>query len=64
MAGKTIRTFCTDNEISKSFYYELKKLGKAPREMRLNTAVRISPEAEREWQQARESESGSNTPRK
>jgi hypothetical protein len=60
MAGKKIRTFCRDNEISKSFYYELKKRGLGPREMRLNTTVRITPEAEKEWQQTREAESGGN----
>jgi hypothetical protein len=62
MAGKSIPTFCRDNEISKSFYFKLRQLGLGPREMRLNTAVRITPEAEQEWQAAREAEgSGKET---
>lgn len=52
----TIESFCDGENISRSTYYKLKKLGKAPREMKVLSGVRISPEARAEWRAAREAE--------
>lgn len=53
----TIPEFCAAEKISRGFYYELRKLGKAPREMRhADGCVRISPEARRDWRRDREAE--------
>jgi hypothetical protein len=49
--SKTIDEFCRDNRISRSFYYQLKKAGLGPDEMRFRSAVRITHEAEKRWQQ-------------
>ena len=45
----TIKEFCKAHRISVSYYYELKKLGRAPREMMLGTRRIISAEAAAEW---------------
>ena len=45
--------FCVRNNISLSLYNRLKQQGLAPAEMQLNTSIRISREAELEWQRAR-----------
>ena len=56
----TIPQFCWAEGISRSQYYELKKIKKAPREMRpTNGTVRISPEARRDWRREREAEAQS-----
>jgi hypothetical protein len=47
--------FCVRNNISLSLYNRLKQQGLAPEEMQLNTSIRISREAELEWQRARSS---------
>jgi hypothetical protein len=49
--SKTIDEFCRDNRISRSFYYQMKKAGIGPDEMRYGAAVRISHRAELAWQQ-------------
>jgi hypothetical protein len=49
--SKTIDEFCRDNRISRSFYYKMRNAGIGPDEMRFNTIVRITREAERRWQQ-------------
>jgi hypothetical protein len=46
----TIEKFCQRNEISRSFYYQLKKHGLGPSELRYRTAVRITYAAESAWQ--------------
>jgi hypothetical protein len=48
----TIKEFCKRNRFSPTTYYELRKLGRGPREMRVLSKVLISPEAERDWRQA------------
>jgi hypothetical protein len=45
----SIETFCRRNEISRSFYYKLRKLGVGPAEVHYGAAVRISFRAEAEW---------------
>jgi hypothetical protein len=53
----TIPGFCEAEEISRAFYYELRKQGKGPREMRhADGCIRISPEARRDWRREREAE--------
>ena len=55
--SKTIPEFCAAERISRAFYYELRKLGKGPREMRhANGCIRISREAQHDWRRERERE--------
>jgi hypothetical protein len=56
----TINEFCARQHISRGKYFGLRKAGLGPVEMRLGPAtVRITAEAERAWQRARENPSGS-----
>jgi hypothetical protein len=50
----SISQFCARNNISRSFFYKLKKRGKAPRTMDVDRRRIISPEAERDWRLERE----------
>ena len=53
----TIEQWCQRHNVSRSFYYKLKRAGKAPRTMELlDKAVRITEEADREWVCQREVE--------
>ena len=53
----TIAQFCRAEQIDRDTYYEMKKEGRGPREMRpAERAPRISAEARRDWQRARETE--------
>jgi hypothetical protein len=52
----TILSFCESEAISESLYHKLKRLGKGPREMLVEGAVRISPEAKADWRREREAE--------
>lgn len=47
--SKTIRQFCSSQQIGLTSYYKLRKLGLTPKELRLGRLVRITAEAEREW---------------
>lgn len=50
--------FCVRNRISLSHYAKLKRYGLAPCEMQSLNAIRITREAEREWQLARQQPQG------
>jgi predicted DNA-binding transcriptional regulator AlpA len=50
----SISQFCARNNISRSFFYKLKKRGKAPRMMEVDGRRIISPDAERDWRLERE----------
>ena len=50
----SISQFCARNNISRSFFYKLKKRRKAPRTMDVGGRQIISPDAERDWRQERE----------
>jgi hypothetical protein len=50
----TISEFCFRNSISPTHYHKLKREGRAPREMALGRAIRISLSAEEAWRRARE----------
>jgi hypothetical protein len=52
----SISQFCARNNISRSFFYKLKKRRKAPRIMDVDGRQIISPEAERDWRLERERE--------
>jgi hypothetical protein len=55
--SQTIPQFCASEAISRAFYYDLKKVGRGPREMRHGDGcVRISAEARRDWRLEREAE--------
>jgi predicted DNA-binding transcriptional regulator AlpA len=45
----TLKTFLSRNEIGRSTYYQLKRAGLAPREIRIGRAVYISAREERRW---------------
>jgi predicted DNA-binding transcriptional regulator AlpA len=53
----TIPEWCRKHRVSRSMWYRLKDEGRAPRTIKLGVAVRITDEADREWQAAREAES-------
>jgi hypothetical protein len=55
----TIPEFCATNRISESMYHKLKSLGLGPREMDVGRRRIITPEANAEWQAAREREAAS-----
>jgi hypothetical protein len=50
----SISQFCARNNISRSFFYKLKKRRKAPRMMEVDGRRIISPDAERDWRLERE----------
>ncbi len=50
----TIREFCCRNSLSHTSYFELRRRGQGPREMRVLSKILISPEAERDWRRERE----------
>jgi predicted DNA-binding transcriptional regulator AlpA len=53
--ASTVKEFCEDHGISLSTYYELKKQGHGPREMKIGrSGVRISREASADWRRERE----------
>jgi hypothetical protein len=55
----TIKEFCTRHHISRGKYFGLRKAGLGPVEMRLGpSTVRITREAELNWQHARENPAG------
>jgi hypothetical protein len=53
-ASFTIDEFCSRHGICRATYYNLKKVGKAPREMELNRARRISGDSEKDRVKDRE----------
>jgi hypothetical protein len=52
----TRASFCESNAISESKYFDLKRKGKGPREIKLDGRIIISPEAEADWRREREAE--------
>ena len=55
--SQTIPEFCSAERISRAFYYEMRKAGRGPREMRhADGCVRVSPEARLDWRRDRERE--------
>ena len=53
-AAFTIRVFCKLHGISVPSYYEIKRAGLGPAEMRMGNIVRISTESAAAWRRARE----------
>src|ERR1700688_3851700 len=53
---RSIPGFCRRQGISRAHYYNLKKIGKAPREMASGTRRTISPRSEADWEAEREAE--------
>ena len=54
----SIDTFCERNEISRSFFYKMRRLGIGPAEMKLGSIIRISYAAEAAWLRARSTKVG------
>jgi hypothetical protein len=56
----TIKEFCKRHHISRGKYFDMRKAGIGPAEMRLGRAlVRISAESDLAWQHARQNPTGS-----
>jgi predicted DNA-binding transcriptional regulator AlpA len=53
----SIPEFCHRNSMSRGTFYNLDKIGKAPRTMRFGQKVLISKEAAADWRREREAES-------
>ena len=49
----TIKAFCQKYAISAPVYYKWQRNGDGPKELRIGAVIRITPEAEREWLEAR-----------
>jgi hypothetical protein len=58
--NKTISQFCRKKKLSKAKYFSMRRAGRGPREARDGKWVRITPEAERDWDRERELVAGSN----
>jgi hypothetical protein len=54
LTALTIKQFCDRNQISAAHYHNLSARGEGPRVMRVGRSVRITEEAERDWQRDRE----------
>jgi predicted DNA-binding transcriptional regulator AlpA len=52
----TIDQWCNKHDLSRSTFYKLRKIGKAPRIIKVLECVRITDDADREWVEAREAE--------
>jgi predicted DNA-binding transcriptional regulator AlpA len=52
----TIDQWCEKHNLSRSTFYNLKKIGKAPRFIKVMECIRITEAADREWCAAREAE--------
>ena len=52
----SISQFCARNGISLASYYKLRKANRAPRSMVILNTIRITLEAEKDWQREREAE--------
>jgi len=56
----SIPEFCQAHGFSRASYFNLKKMGKTPREMRVGARVLISREAAEQWRREREAETASS----
>lgn len=52
--AKSITKFCKTYDISESFFYKLRKQGKAPKILKLGKRSIITPDAEQEWREEME----------
>ena len=52
----SIEQWCQKNDLSRSAFYKLRKIGKAPRTMKVLDRVLISEDADRDWVREREAE--------
>ncbi|MET4313537.1 hypothetical protein [Bradyrhizobium sp. RT4b] len=52
----TVDEWCAKRRITKPHFYELMKIGKAPKSMKLKKRRTISPQADAAWQAEREAE--------
>jgi predicted DNA-binding transcriptional regulator AlpA len=55
--ARSIAEFCAAHGISRASYYNIKRAGLGPREMRVGRSVRISTGAAAEWREKLESAS-------
>lgn len=59
MQSLTIPEWCARHKLSRATFYNLARVGKAPRIMKAGRSVRISEAADAEWLRAREFEASS-----
>lgn len=50
----TVKEFCIKHRISKQTYMRLRARGLGPKEIRLFSTIRITHDADQEWQRERE----------
>lgn len=55
-AAYTVLEFCQAHRISRSLFYEMRKNGLAPKQMKVGSRTLISAEAAKEWRRAAERE--------
>lgn len=46
---QSIPAFCDENDISKAFFYKLRKEGKAPKITKLGSRSFITPDSRQDW---------------
>jgi predicted DNA-binding transcriptional regulator AlpA len=54
----TLKEFLAVEKISRSYFYKLEQIGKAPRTYNIGRTRRVTGAARREWRAALEAESG------
>ena len=59
----SIQEFCERHCLSRASFYNLAKIGKAPRVLRVGQKVLVSREAAEQWRRDREAESSAKTER-
>jgi hypothetical protein len=59
----SIHEFCERHCLSRASFYNLQKIGKAPRVLRVGQKVLVSREAAEQWRRDREAESSAKTER-
>ena len=56
VSGYTVDEWCALYDLSRSFFYKLRRLGLGPRVMKIGNCTRISPEADEEFRRRVEAE--------
>ncbi|MBC7601229.1 MAG: hypothetical protein H7255_01015 [Ramlibacter sp.] len=60
-SAATVPQFCDGHNISRTHFYELIKLGRAPRLMKVGRRTLISQEAAADWRQRMETETAAQS---
>jgi hypothetical protein len=55
-AAQTVDEFCADNNICRATFYNLRKIGRGPRIMKVGSRTLITTEASSDWRRQMEAE--------